>query len=1054
MFRILSTACLFLALSSTLLSQAHLGSIRGIVRDPSSAVVADAGYRLISDATSRERIGRTGADGSFSVPQLEPGAYQLEIEVSGHKRSVSRTVVAVDQHLRLDVSLELGTVTEDVVVTAPELPLDRMSMGLGTVLDNRLVQSLPLDGRDFLELILLAPGTAPAAQGSAGSVRGEFAFTANGAREDGNSFLLDGAYNVNATLNTMAVRPSVDAIEAFKVQTGGYDASFGRNAGSQVNIITKSGGNQIAGTAYGFFRTRDMGARNFFAPPNEPAPDYRRSQTGFSLGGPMAQDRTFFFVDYEATRFSRGITTVTNVPTLAERQGDFSNSLLSKPINPFTGQRFPGDQIPSFFQHPVGAAIAQLYPVPNRAVANQNYVSSPTREESVDRFDVKIDHNFSASSRLTGRYSFNDGRLFEPFSDGPSFAKVPGFGFNRPLRAQNFVINQTDVLSSRVINDARVVVNRAARGVQQENIGTSLNQMVGLPNLSDDPRTWGLSAVTVTGLSPLGEEFNNPQESALTTVQVMDTVTWARGAHLIKTGLDLRFTRQTAFRDVQSRGFLIFSDFGFTGNALADLLLGLPVTTGGATLDNPQNLRTQSYNVFIQDDYQVTPALTLSAGLRFELNTPPVDVDDRANIFDPATGSLVQVGTGGVPRAGYETDTNNLAPRVGAAWSPDGSGRTVVRGGYGIYYDQSALAPGEGLYFNPPFFDFDLYFPSQTRLITLSDPFPSDFPPLPPSALTFQRDLRTPYLHQWNASVQQEVGTGRTIEVAYVGSRGRNLIRGRDINQAAPSPIVPNLRPNPFFFDIIAVESGARSEYDALQLRFQERLSSGTVLASYTLSDCRDDASGFFASTGDPSFPQDSNNPTAELGPCNFDVRHRFTLSLVYGLPFGSGHRFASSGWPAAIFGDWEAAGIVTLQSGRPFTVAIVPELDNSNTGRAQLGFGFNDRPNVVGDPRLSNPTAGAWFDASAFQLPPFGSFGDSGRNSLEGPGFANVNLALVKHLDLSDTARLQLRIEAFNLFNRTNFGLPDGFLGSPTFGQILRAGEPRRLQLGARLLF
>ena len=1045
---------LLAAVHSTALVQAHLGSIRGIVRDPSGAVVAAASYRLASDATTRERVGITGPDGVFSIPQLEPGVYRLTVEVDGYKRSVSRAVLAVDQHLRLDLSLELGTVSEEVVVTAPDLPLDRMSMGLGTVLDNRLVQSLPLDGRNFLELALLAPGTAPAAPGSAGSVRGEFTFSANGAREDANGFLLDGAYNISATLNTMAIRPPVDAIEEFKVQAGGYDASFGRNAGSQVNIITKSGSNTITGTVYGFFRTKEMGDRNFFAPPNEPAPDYNRSQSGFSLSGPIVHDRTFFFVDYEATRFTQGITTVTNVPTLAERQGDFSHSLLPRPINPFTRQPFPGDRIPSFFQHPVGAALAQLYPLPNRDVPFQNFVSSPTREEHVDRFDAKIDHNFNRSSKLTARYSFNDGRLFEPFSDGATFAKVPGFGFDRPLRAQNLVVSQMNVLSANVINDTRVVVNRVARGVQQENIGTSINRLVGLPELSDDPRTWGLSGVTVTGLSPLGDEFNNPQDSALTTVQMMETLTWARGAHLVKAGVDLRFTRQRAFRDLQSRGFLAFSDFGFTGNALADLLLGLPVTTGGARIDNPQNLRTQSYNAFVQDDYQVTPSVTLSAGLRYELNTPPVDANDRASLFDPATGSLVQVGTGGVPRAGYDTDKNNLAPRVGLAWTPDGSGRTVVRSGYGIYYDQSALAPGEGLYFNPPFFTFSLYFPSAQQLITLSDPFPSGFPPLPPSALTFQRDLRTPYQHHWNVGVQHEIGSGRTVEIAYVGTRGRNLIRGRDINQAAPSSVVPNLRPNPFFFDIVAVESTARSEYDALQLRFQERLSSGTVLASYTLGDCRDDASGFFASTGDPNFPQDSNDPSAELGPCSFDARHRFTLSFAYELPFGAGHRWATAGWPAAVFGDWQAAGIVTLQSGRPFTVALVPELDNSNTGRAALGFGFNDRPNVVGDPSLSNPTRGAWFDASAFTLPPFGTFGDAGRNSLVGPGFANVSLGLVKHLDLSNSTRLQLRVEAFNLFNRTNFGLPDGFFGSPTFGQILRTGEPRRLQLGARLLF
>ena len=1051
-----SWAVLVVLLGEPASGQTHLASIRGTVHDPSGAVVEAAPYRLVSEETNRTRDGVTGPSGRFSLVELEPGAYRLEVEVTGYRRSVSPMTLSVNQQLQLDVILELGAVTEQVVVMAPEPGLDRGTAGLGTVLDNTLIQSLPLDGRNFLELTLLAPGTAPAAQGSAGSVRGDFTFSAGGGREDANSFLLDGAYNLDSKLNTPAIRPPADAIAEFKVQTNGYDATFGRNAGGQVNVITKSGTNLLSGTAYGFFRTKSLNAANYFAPSDQPDPDYSRSQTGVTLGGPIARDRTFFFVDYEATRLSEGITRVTNVPTAAERQGDFSNSLLPRPTNPFTGQPFPGDQIPSFFQHPVGSALAGLYPLPNRDVPFQNYVASPTLDDNIDHFDIKIDHHASPASKLTGRYSFGDRRLFEPFGGG-GFSVVPGYGNNVPRRAQNLLISETHVLSPRAINDVRVVFNRVASGVLQENIGQSLNQQVGLPDLSDDPRTWGLSFTTVTGLSPLGDEFNNPQESALTTIQVLDTLTWTRGAHLIKAGLDFRFTRQDGFRDVQSRGFLSFSDFGFTGNGLADMLLGLPVTTGGARLDNPQQLRTESYNAFIHDSIRVTPSLTVSAGLRYEINTPPVDVDDRANLYDSVTGSLVQVGTGDVPRGGYETDLNNFAPRLAAAWTPDASGRTVVRGGYGIYYDQSALAPGEGLYFNQPFFDFNLYFPIPQAgyFLSLSDPFPSDFPlPLPPSALTFQRDLRTPYLHQWNAGIQQELGRGRTVEVAYVGSRGRNLIRGRDINQAEPSPDIPNLRPNPRFADIIAIESMARSTYDALQIRFQERMPSGSVMLSYTLADSQDDASGFFNSTGDPNFPQDSNNPEAELGPSGFQVRHRFALSFSYDLPFGPGHQFASSGWQAAVFGDWQTAGIVSVQSGQPFTVALLPELDQSNTGRASLGFGSNDRPNIVGDPSTSNPTENGWFNTDAFELQPFGAFGNAGRNILEGPAFANVNLALVKHLPLADQTRLQLRLEAFNLFNRTNFGLPDNFFGSPTFGQILTASDARRLQLGVRLLF
>ena len=782
-----------LALTATAATaQTHLGSIRGTITDPSGSAVADAALTLMHEKTGLTRTVSTGSAGAFSISQLAPGAYRIEVELAGFKTFVNRTTLQVNQHLRLDVALEIGEVTEEVFVTAPDAPVEQDSVELSTIVDNRQITSLPLDGRNFLELALLAPGTHPAAQGSAGSVRGDFAFSVNGAREDMNEFLLDGVYNNDPKLNTAGVRPPVDAIEEFQLLTSTSDASFGHHPGAHVNVITRSGANQLSGTLYEFFRTKAMTARNAFAPAGEEAPAYERNQFGASLGGRLARNRTFFFVDYEGTRRAEGITRVTNVPTLAERTGDFSQSSLPAPIDPSTGLPFPGDMIPAL--NPIGAAIAARYPEPNRNVPDENFVSSPTLRDRTDHVDLRVDHVFGKASLLTARYSFNDRRLFEPFS-GPGFAAVPGFGTNVPRRAQNLMVSETLVMSPALVNDVRVAFNRVSIGVFHENMGTSLNRDVGLPELSSNPRDFGLSFITVSGFSPLGDETNNPQESTTNTFQVLDTLTYVRGDHLLKFGIDVRVTRQDAFRDVQSRGFLTFSNV-FTGNALADLLLGLPRRTGGAVLDNPQRLRTESYNFFVHDNFRIRPNLTLSAGLRYEYTSPPVDADDRANVYDPATQSLIQVGTNGIPRAAYEADKNNLAPRVGLAWTPTADGRTVLRGGYGIYYSQSPLAPGEGLYFSPPFFDFNLFFPLPPLFfppsglpLTLFDPFPSGFPfPLPDSALAFQRDLRTPSLQQWNASVQRQLGGRRSVEVAYVGSRGSNLIRARDINQAAPSP--------------------------------------------------------------------------------------------------------------------------------------------------------------------------------------------------------------------------------------------------------------------------
>ena len=1056
--RILSLLLLsFFTVGLSARGQTYRGSIRGTVTDSSQARLSGAIVKLVNLATGDLRTTASGDDGEFVVSLLPPGSYRLEVEQGAYKKHTQYLLLRVNQELRIDVTLEVGPIAEEVVVTAPQAPLKKDSPAIGTVIENHQITGLPLDGRNFLELSLLVPGAVPAAQGSAGSVRGDFAFNVNGAREDSNNFLLDGVYNVDPKLNTFSVKPPADAIREFEVLTSSYDASFGRNAGAQINVVLKSGSNAYHGTAYEFLRNGALDARNYFALPEEKAPKYQRNQFGFSLGGPVVKNRAFFFADYEGTRVREGITRVTNVPTLAERMGDFSRSLFRAPINPFTQQPFPDNKIPEAFISPIGLAIAALYPAPNRAARFQNFVSSPTLRDRDDHFDARLDYSISAVSELTFRYSFADRKLFEPFS-GLSFAAVPGFGNEVPRRAQNLMISETHIFSPAFVNEARVAFNRVASAVRQENAGVSINERVGLPELSNNPRDFGLSFITVSGFSRLGHEFNNPQQSAINMFQLLDGASYARGRHLVKFGFDFRAAQQNAFRDVQSRGFLTFSDqTPLTGNALADLLLGLPTLTGGARLDNQQHLRTESYNLYINDSFRLRPSLTVSAGLRYEYNSPPVDAQDRAALYDAATRSLVAVGTGGMPRGGYEPDKNNFAPRVGLAWSLGGKGNTVVRAGYGVYYDQSALAPGEGLYFNAPYFDLNLFFSLPGLPLTLNNPFPSQFPfALPDSAFAFERDLRTAYMQHWSLSVQQQLGRSRVIEAAYVGSKGTKLLTARDINQPRPSPAPVNPRPVPQFDDITLEEASANSSYNSLQVRFQQSLDFGlSFLSSYTWSKSIDNASGFFTSAGDPNFPQDSLNTRAERGRSNFDVRHRLSLSYGCDFPFGRGrHMLADDGWLTTALTGWQTYGIVTLQSGRPFTVALLPEIDNSNTGRSNLGFGANDRPNIVGSPKLENRGPDQWFATAAFALPPRGSFGNAGRNILDGPAFQNFNASLVKNTRLREGMDLQFRAEAFNLFNHPNFDLPDNFFGSPTFGQILSAQSPRHIQFGLKLLF
>ncbi len=999
--------------AASLDAQSHRGAIRGRVEDASGAAVAAAAIAAVNDLTGETRATSTNDAGAFAIAELPPGTWRLEITAPGHKTHVQRLALEVNQERRADAQLQIGALTDRVEVTAPLADLRRDSPAIGTVIENRQILDMPLDGRNFLELALLAPGAVPAAPGSAGSVRGDFSLSVNGGREDFNSFLLDGADNVDPKLNTAGVRPPIDAIQEFEVLTSTAEASHGRHAASQVSVVLKSGTNTLQGTAYSFLRNGAFDATNYFAPRNEPDPEYQRTQSGFSVGGPVLRDRTFFFADYEGTRAEEGITRISTVPTEAARNA-----------------------IPSFLTHPVGRAIASLYPSPNRAGATGNYVSSPTQRDHTDHFDVRSDTAFGGALDLTARYSFADRRLFEPFS-GPGFSSLPGYGSDVARRGQNAVASVTHILSPNVLNETRVGFNRVSASVFPEQ-GSAVNRSVGLPELWTNPRDAGLSLITVTGYSPLGHEYNNPQSGTTNTIHIADTVTWTRGNHLVKAGFDTRLIRQNAFRDVMARGTLSFTG-AFTRDPLVDLLSGLPTFTTLARLDNPQRLRTESYAGFIQDSFRVRPDLTLSAGVRYDVTSPPVDVNDRASLYNPQTGGLQPVGASGLPRAGYEADRNNWAPRLGGAWTVDDAETTVLRAAYGIHYNHSALAPSEGLYFNAPYFNFAAYFTSPLGLVTLTDPFPSGFAiPTPNPALGIQRDLRTPYLHEFNVTLQRQLGPTRVGEVGYVGSRGRNLIAARDINQPRPSTAQPNLRPDPRFADITLIESRARSEFDSLQARFQQRYSFGcTMLVAYTLGKSMDDASGFFTSAGDPNFPQDSANLDAEWGRSSFDVRHRFSVSFSYDLPW-----------------QFTVAGIVAMQSGRPFTAALLPEIDNSNTGRSSLGFGANDRPNVVGSAAAANPAPNQWFNTAAFSMPAFGTFGNAGRNTLEGPGYQNVNLALLKQLHLPGRARVQLRAEAFNLLNRTNFDLPDNFFGSPTFGQILSAAAPRHVQFGVRVMF
>ena len=569
-----------IVLIGTAHAQTIAGVVRGVIVDPSGAHVSGATVTLTRQETGAQRSAASDAQGEFTITGVAPGEYRLEAQHQGFLKYTRTLIVEVDQDQKIRVELGLdaaGKVTVDVAGIAPLVRPE--SPAMGGVIDNRQVLGIPLDGRDFFELSLLLPGVAPAAEGSAGSVRGAFSISVNGAREDANNFLLDGAYNGDPKLNGVSVTPPVDAIREFEVATSTYDSSFGRNAGGQINVVTRSGGNQFHGTAYEFLSDGALDGNNFFAPSGQPAPLYRRNQFGGTLGGPLVRDRTFFFVDYQGTRTAAGQTLVTNVPTLAERNGDFSQSNLVA-IDPTSGQPLPGNIVPQYYLNPTGVAIAALYPLPDRNVTGANFVSSPSLTDNQNQFDIRLDHAFRQSDTFFARYSFVDDNLFDPFAGSAGDSSIPGYGIQVPSRAQNVALGETHIFTPALLNDLRLAFNRVSNGDYQQGQGTSVNRQLGLPELSTNLRDWGLTLTSVNGFSPIGDDPTTPEHGTTNTYQIADSATWVRGRHLVKFGFDFRLLQQNAYRDIESRGFFNFTGL-LLGNPLEELLLGAPTETGG-----------------------------------------------------------------------------------------------------------------------------------------------------------------------------------------------------------------------------------------------------------------------------------------------------------------------------------------------------------------------------------------------------------------------------------------------------------------------------------------
>jgi hypothetical protein len=1115
------------------------GSIVGTVRDQTGAIVAGAEV-TVSDSERGIRLEtKTNDSGEYVASPLRVGRYTVTVEHPGFKRAVTPPVdLDVQQRIALNIALQVGQISESIEVTAATPLLETETSELGQVVDNKRMANLPLNGRNFAQLALLTAGTAPSEPGARDE--GGFGFSANGARSLQNNFLLDGVDN-NSNLPDLlnetnyVIQPSVEAIEEFKVQTNAYSAEFGRGNGAIINATIKSGTNQFHGSAYEFLRNEKLDAKNFFDDPNSRIAPYKQNQFGFTIGGPIIRDRTFFFADYEGLRVRQAQTSTSFVPTDAQRGGDFSDQLdLTQPTGTdcgghptFVGEIFdarnagngcgvafqydgagnPLNIIPMSKLDPLALAITKLYPEPNVNGNGFNFLNNPVRSETRNNFDVRVDQKYTEKDYAFFRFSYEDQPSLIPGPFDSTGGDGGGFFSGVEDNAyRSFATSWTHLFRSNLTNEFRLGYNRVNSERQQINADktseTLLNFPGGFPGIPNVPGNGGLPQFTFNDIAQIGSPTFLPSHEVQNTYGLSENLTWVHRNHALKFGTDIRSEEFTIFQPAAARGTLDFGP-GFTdnpanqftgGSGLASFLVGL---SDGGSINNLHNIdyHHQVYAFYAQDDWKVTPNLTLNLGLRYELFTTIKERNNELGTFDLSTGALIVpkgVTAQLTPQLAaiipvqataspglISPDINNFAPRVGLAYKV--SEKFVVRAGYGIFYggDEAGPYSNPSMGFNPPFFiskNFNQPCGSPSAnpatvdcslpgIPTLSSGFPANSltdPEPPPLLFSLDPKLVTPYMQQWHLSTQYELPSNTVFELTYAGSRGLKQYIYLNGNQAAPNPD-PDLpfadrRPLPQIDGSIGwFRSAGWSNYDSLQTRVEKRFSHGlTFLASYTWAHALDIASNADLGAQNGGDFRFFKNPAQEYGNSDFDIRHRFVFSYLWELPIGHGKRALgdASGVLNQIVGGWQVGGITSVSTGNWFTILDANGVANSDG---------QQRPDLIGNPRSAPCVPNTFFNTCAFADPASGSFGDVSRNSVQGPGYQIWDFSLFKNFSISERAKLEFRAEFFNVFNHPNLqfaksgpqnSINTTTFGTPEFGFLTAARDPRQIQLALKLSF
>jgi hypothetical protein len=1066
MKRVLSALVLVACAGALAHAQVDRATLTGEVKDSSGAALAGAAVAVTNTATNVATRVRTTGDGNYLAPNLAPGQYLVEAEATGFQKFAQAVILEVGQRARLDITLGVGGLAETVDVEAPIRLLNTEQAAVGTVIDQNAVANLPLAIRnwdDMLALVAGVQGDRYSEEGGATALGRTGGVNVHGNRSLQNNFLLDGVDNNSISTNVQELsaqvsRPSIDAIEEFKVVTSPYSAEYGRSPGAAISVTTKSGTNAFHGAVYDYYRDERFDSNSYF---NE---DFRterglaalpkfandQNQFGANLGGPIVKDKAFFFADYERTRITRGVTRITNIPTLQNRQGIFTSTIR----DPLSGQPFPGNVIPASRIDPVARAIFDLLPEPNTPGANNYTRPDAVITDDADRLLGRVDVRLTDSDNLFARYIYTTRDRVLPgwfggIIDGTSSSALADQG----MKSHGLVAGWTRILSPSMVNEFRFSFIKADSDLVQLPFGQDPPAAAKVPGVPEDPLfSGGVTGMTILGFFGGGARIGSPDFSPkfqhTRQYEFLNTLSWLKGDHQFKFGFNVLAPMKNQYMDVPGmRGNLGFRAT-FTGNAVADFLLGY-VSDSLLTTPYVVDQRHWATSFFVQDDWKISPKVSLNLGLRYDFITPALEANNRQANFDPATGRLVNATDGSLEDRGLvKPDRNNFAPRLGLVFQAMES--LVVRGGYGIFYnlfdrigseDQIALNPGNGLVSLQP--------PTATLasgpLFLLRNGFPSGY--LDPNRIDISRavlrgaDRNSPkaLVHQFSVGAQKVFARVWVLSLDLVGTEGRNLANLINLNQplggSGPRPF-PTVGPQ-----IQWREAKGSSHYKGMDLSFEKRFSSGYSFGlAYTLSECRDDSAEHLTTGGSPSRSQDARDLEAWEGPCGYDNRHRFSGNFVLELPFAKG----SAGATRALFGDWLVSGIFAARSGRPFTVVQ----GNNNVGPYHTGL-----PNRIGDGE-GEETVTRWFDPTAFQAVPSGTFGNAGRNILRGPGWKALDLSLQKRIN-AGPANLVLRWDVFNVFNNVNFGLPNSDIASSAVATITTlSGDPRLMQFSARVIF